>query len=158
MTNPTPQDSPARSAEGLTANLGAYIYEVFNALDKWIRHEAAPYNISSVEYNLLWYCLWGEHTATQLAQVLPIEGSRISRVVAGLVDRGYLRRRRLRTDRRIVMLSLTEEGQELTSRIFQEMQRHYAAFMEGIGEKDLLVFESVISGIIANYKRSQAAE
>lgn len=152
MTNPTSESNPARSAQGLSTNLGAYIYEVFNALDKAIRKEAAPYDITSVEYNLLWYCLWGEHTATQLAQVLPVDGSRISRVVSGLVDRGFLRRRRLRTDRRIVMLSLTEEGQELTSRIFQEMQRHYAMLMEGIGEKDLQVFESVISGIIANYK------
>ena len=158
MTYPTPQDSTDRWAEGLTAYLGAYIAELFNALDKAIRQEVAPHGLTSVEYNLLWYCLKGERTATQLAQVLPIDGSRISRVVTRLVDMGFLRRRRLRNDRRIVMLSLTEEGFELTSRIFQNMRRHYAAFMEGIGEEEMLVFESVISRITANYEAAQKSE
>ena len=158
MTHPTSQDSPDRWAGDLPAYLGAYIAELFNALDKAIRQEVTPHGLTAMEYNLLWYCLKEERTATQLAQVLPIDGSRISRVVTRLVDRGFLRRRRLRSDRRIVMLSLTEEGFDLTSGIFQNMQRHYATFMEGIGEEEALVFESVISKIIANYKITQTSE
>lgn len=158
MTHPTSQDSPDRRAGDLPANLGVYIAELFNALDKAIRQEVMPHGLTAMEYNLLWYCLEGEHTATQLAQVLPIDGSRISRVVTKLVDRGFLRRRRLRTDRRIVMLSLTEEGFELTSGIFRNMQRHYATFMEGIGEEEMIVFESVISRITANYRIAQRSE
>ena len=158
MTHPTPQDGPDRWGEDLSANLGAYIAELFNALDKAIRREVMPHDLTAMEYNLLWYCLKEERTATQLAQVLPIDGSRISRVVTRLVDKRLLRRRRLRSDRRIVMLSLTEEGFEVTSGIYQEMRRHYATFMEGIGEEELLVFESVISRMTANYKIAQASE
>ncbi len=149
MTNP--QHAPDRRIEDLSANLGVFIADLFNALDKAMTREVAPHGITGLEYSLLWHCLEGERTATQLAQVLPVDGSRISRVVTGLVDRGFLRRRRLRTDRRIVMLRLTEEGMELTSGIFENMTRYYAALTEDIGEEEMHIFVSVTSRIVANH-------
>ena len=154
MTHPKSQDLGPQT-EATSAYLGIYIADLFNALDKTMTQEVSPHGITGLEYSLLWYCLKGERTATQLAQVLPVDGSRISRVVTGLVDRGFLARRRLRSDRRIVMLRLTEEGMELTTRIFQNMQRHYATFTESIGEEDMRVFASVTSRIIANCKVAQ---
>ncbi len=147
-----------RRPEDLSTNLGTFIADLFNALDKAIAREVTPHGITGLEYSLLWHCLEGERTATQLAQVLPVDGSRISRVVTVLVDKGLLRRRRLRTDRRIVMLRLTEEGMELTSGIFQNMQRYYAMLMEGIGEEEMRVFASVTSRIVANHDAMQWPE
>ena len=132
-------------------NLGTFIAELFNGLDKAMAREVAPHGITGLEYSLLWYCLEGERTATQLAQILPVDGSRISRVVTGLVDKGFLRRRRLRNDRRIVMLRLTEEGMETTSGIFENMKRYYATLTEDIEEEEMRVFASVTSRIVANH-------
>ena len=153
MTNPQQQwqHGPDRRIKDLSANLGVFIADLFNALDKAMTREVAPHGITGLEYSLLWHCLEGERTATQLAQVLPVDGSRISRVVTGLVDRGFLRRRRLRTDRRIVMLRLTEEGMELTSGIFENMTRYYAMLTEDIGEEEMHIFASVTSRIVANH-------
>ena len=58
---------------------------------------------------------------------MPTDPSRISRMVTKLVDMGLLRRRRLRNDRRIVMLRLTPEGNELTSQLVEQAQLYYAA-------------------------------
>ena len=153
MTDPQQQrqHSLDRRTEDPSANLGVFIEDLFNALDKAMAREVAPHGITGLEYSLLWHCLEGERTATQLAQVLPVDGSRISRVVTGLVDRGFLRRRRLRSDRRIVMLRLTEEGMELTSGISENMKSHYAMLTEGIGDEEMRVFASVTSRIVANH-------
>ncbi len=151
MTYPRSQDSPDRSAEDLSSSLGVNIARLFNVFDKAIRQKVVLYDLTAIEYNLLWHCLKEEQTATELAQILPVDGSRISRMVTRLVDRGLLRRRRSRDDRRIVMLSLTEEGSEFTSRILQNMRCQYATFTKGISEEEMLTFESVISKIIANY-------
>ena len=151
MTHPRSQDIPDPSAEDLSSRLGVNIARLFNVFDKAIRQEVMLYDLTAIEYNLLWHCLNEEQTATELAQILPVDGSRISRLVTRLVDRGLLRRRRSRDDRRIVMLSLTEEGSEFTSRILQNMRRQYATLTEGIIEEEMLTFESVISKIIANY-------
>ena len=160
MTDPQQQSQHSldRRIEDPSTNLGTFIADLFNALDKAMAREVTPHGITGLEYSLLWHCLEGERTATQLAQVLPVDGSRISRVVTVLVDKGFLRRRRLRTDRRIVMLRLTEEGMELTSGIAQNMQRYYAMLTEDIGEEEMRVFASVASRIIANHAAMQWPE
>ena len=158
MTTSNPPDGAGRPTEALSTYLGAGITELFNALDKAMAQEVAPHGITNLEYDLLWYCLEGERTATELAQVLPVDGSRISRLVTGLVDRGLLRRRRLRSDRRIVMLSLTDEGRETTSRIFENMQRYYTMLTEEIGEEELRTFASVTERIVAKHAAAQGSE
>ncbi len=157
MTYPNSQDDLGSQTEDLSIYLGIYISDLFNALDKAMTQEVAPRGVTALEYSLLWYCLDGERTATQLARVLPVDGSRISRVVTVLVDKGLLRRRRLRNDRRIVMLRLTEEGLELTTQIFENMQRRFTTFTEGIGDEEMRVFASVASRIVANAKAAQGS-
>ena len=83
--------------------------------------------------------------------MLPVDGSRVSRLVTGLVDKGLVRRRRLRSDRRVVMLRLSDEGRELTLRIMERMQGYDAMLTEGIGEEEMRVFISVSARIIANH-------
>ena len=151
MTYLDSQDDSDRRTENPSAYLGIDIFNIFNALDKALVERASPHGITNSEYALLWHCLEGERTATQLAQALPMDGSRISRVVTDLVDKGLLRRRRTREDRRIVMLSLTNKGLELASQIFQNMQRYYAMLTEDISEEEMRTFVSVKSRILAKY-------
>ena len=153
--NRGPQDGPYRWAEDAVPNLGTYVTDLFNMLDKSMELLVAPHGITSTEYTLLWYCLEREHTATELARVMPVDAARISRIVAGLVEKGMLRRRRLRSDRRIVMLRLTEEGREVASQIAQNMRRHYVSLSEGIREEEMRVFMSVTDRIIANHAANQ---
>ena len=135
----------------MVANLGLYVSDLYNMLDKSMELEVAPHGITSIEYSILWYCLGREHTATELARVLPVDTARISRIVTVLVEKGLLRRRRLRSDRRIVMLGLTEEGRQTATSIFQAMMRHYVILTEGIGEEEMRVFVSVTDRLIANH-------
>ena len=55
-----------------------------------------------------------ELTTTQIAQALPLAPSSISRKVTRLVDKGLVQRQRLLNDRRVVILTLTEDGMALT--------------------------------------------
>ena len=122
--------------------------------------EAARYNLTATEFNLLRVCLrrQEECTATELARILPVDTSRISRMVTVLVDRGLLRRRRLPSDRRVVMLSLTEEGVEMTSQILEVINQNNTRLMEGIDEDEIRVFSSVVSRIVANHTAMQNSE
>ena len=118
----------------------------------------APYYITSLEYGVLRDCMIkGECTATELAATLPVDASRISRIVNTLVERGLLIRRRLRDDRRVVMLRLSDEGRELTSTLNQRMQAYNARLMENVAEEELSVFASVARKILANHTDMAAA-
>ena len=49
------------------------------------------------------------------------------------------------------MLSLTEEGMSLTTRLHERMQQRYARLVEGVSESDLRVLESATARILANH-------
>ena len=160
MTQPRSQDSPDRRAESPPADLRGSIDGLLTAFYQSAGREAARYNLSVPEFNLLRTCLrrGEECTATELARILPVDASRISRMVTILVDRGLLQRRRLPEDRRVVMLSLTEEGVEMTSQILQVINQNNARLMEGIDEDEIRVFLSVASRILSNHIAMQSSE
>lgn len=144
MTNP---ENPNRPAD-----LGTSLDGLVNTLTRGVAREVGPYGLSPAEYNLLRFCMeMGDCTATDLARVLPIDASRISRIVARLVDMDLLVRRRLRSDRRIVMLQLSPEGRELASNLYRRIREHEARLTNGIGEEELSTLASITAKILANH-------
>ena len=155
MTEQNPQASPDPQTESPALALGGWIAGLANAVERGLAKELAPYHLTPMEFNLLRFCLGeqdqAEITATQLSQMLPIDVSRVSRIVTAVVDRGLLVRRRLPEDRRVVMLHLSAEGRELTLRALESMDAFVARLMEGISEDDIRVFVSVFSTMVANH-------
>ncbi|MCY3747743.1 MAG: MarR family transcriptional regulator [Chloroflexi bacterium] len=133
------------------AALERCVADLVNAVDKGVADEVSPYALIPSEFNLLRVCANGPCAATQLAGVLPVDASRISRMVTRLVNMGLVRRQRLRSDRRVVLLHLTDKGQELTSRVNQRVQSHVSGLLNGVSDREMRVFESVTSKIVANY-------
>ena len=144
-----PQNAPPQ-------DLGTYVGGLGNAVYKGIAAEVASYDLAPLDIQLLRVCQHtGECTATYLGQLLPVDVSRISRLVTDLADKGLVRRRRLRSDRRIVMLRLTPEGERLTSEVTRRMQAYYERLTRGFSEQEMRTFAAVAQGIIANYEAMQ---
>lgn len=141
------QNSQARSRE-----LRSYVEKVATAIARQVANDLmAPYDLAQIEYSLLKFCMeQGECTATQIAEVLPVDASYISRLVNGLVERNLLRRQRPRGNRRIVILSLTEEAKDLTSRVMESERIFDAMLTDGVSEEEKEVFVSVVTRILAN--------
>ena len=151
-------DDPDARADDPRSDLEECLAGLVNAVDKGMIRELAPYGLIPVEFSLLRYCQEQDQcTATQLAQVLPVDGSRVSRIVTGLVDRGLLRRRRLRSDRRVVMLSLSDDGRELLSQVVETMKRYDEMLTAGVSDEEIRVFIDVSCRIIDNHATMQGA-
>ncbi len=127
------------------------VADLVNAVDKGVADEVSPYGLIASEFHLLRVCAEAPSAAMQLAEVLPVDASRISRMVTRLVNLGLLRRQRLRRDRRVVLLHLTDKGRDLTARVNQRVQIHVSGLLKGVSEDEMHVFESVTSKIVANY-------
>ena len=149
-----------RTSADPSIDLGVRVRGLVNTVAKGMEAEVAPHGLTSLQFALLRVFLQEEEwTATQLAQVLPVHVSRISRVVTKLVDMGLMRRRRPRNDRRVVILTLTEEGKALTSELDQRVRAFDARLAEDISEEEMATFASVTSTVIANHsalKRTRA--
>ena len=131
----------------------ACVNALVNVVGKGLMAEISSYQLAPQEVNFLRLCMdMGEEcTATQLADYLPIDPARISRIVTRLVDRGLLIRRRIPDDRRVVMLRLSDEGVELTTSIVRAMERYEARLTDSISPDEMAVFRSVTARILTNH-------
>ena len=157
MVEPTeeqPQGGPAPTPPPL--DLGECVTGLANAVARGMEEQVAPYNLIPLEFAILRAFLGREEwTTTQLAEALPVNVSRVSRVVTKMVGMGLMRRRRRRSDRRVVALVLTEEGKALALELHRRVQAYDARFSEGVSEEELAVFASVLSKVMANYTALQ---
>lgn len=134
------------------ADLGASVAGLVNAVAGGMAQIVAPHGLTHIDFALLRLFLGAEEwTTTQLAQSLPIALSGISRSVTKLVGMRLIRRRRLLSDRRVVILTLTEKGLKLTQDLHQLVQAFDLSLCEGVAEEDMTVFASVCTTVMANY-------
>jgi len=117
-----------------------------------VEAETKRYNLTPLDFALLRLFLADEEwTPTELASVLPVEVSAISRLVTKLVDRGLIYRRRPRRDRRVVLLKLTEEGTAIALDIHQRVHAYESSLVEDIPDEEIEDFLSTIRKILDNY-------
>ena len=148
-----PPGSQGETDQPVLADHLSSITALTRVVEKGLAKVIEPYDLTTVEFDCLWFCLdqQKETTATELASHLPVDASRVSRIVTTLVDKGLLRRRRLRRDRRIVMLGLSDEGKELALQVGQSVNLFVARLTEGASKRELQSFASVASTIVANH-------
>ena len=146
-------DSSRKAAQGVSmpTDLGTCAIALVKATSKGAQELVAPYNLSLLHFTVLRRFLHKDKwTSTELTQLIPVGPSRMSRLVAELVSRKLLRRRRLRSDRRVVMLSLTEEGKAFTVDLNRLMSVYEASLTKGVSEEAMAAFLNVTHTILFN--------
>ena len=84
------------------------------------------------------------NTLTALARIIPVDAAAISRHLDKLGDKGLIRRRRLRSDRRTVRIELTEAGRDLVPKLAPLVQANFARFLSGATPDEYAVFIEII--------------
>ena len=149
--DPTQQQSRSGEAGTPSNDMGTCVTGLANAVARSIAELVESNGLMPLDFALLRLFLEREEwTTTQMAEALPVTLSRVSRVVTKMVGMGVMRRRR-RSDRRIVMLALTEEGMALAQDLHQRVQAYDAMLSEGVSAQEMAVFTSVTSKVMANY-------
>jgi DNA-binding MarR family transcriptional regulator len=68
----------------------------------------------------------------ELARLLGLEKSTVSRLVAGLVDRGWVSRERNPDNRRLYRLQLTHDGQAAARQIGKQLRTQHTQLLSGL--------------------------
>lgn len=95
----------------------------------------------------------GRVTVNELAAYLYLDKSTASRIANGLVDKGFVERRRDESDGRIIHLVPTEAGIRIHRRIEDDLVKEYAALLEDFDP----AFRPAIVKLVRRLKRSFAA-
>jgi DNA-binding MarR family transcriptional regulator len=92
----------------------------------------------------------------ELAQLLGLEKSTVSRLVAGLVDRGWVSRERNSDNRRLYRLQLTHDGQAAARRIGNELRAQHTELLSGLTQAErhgLAIGFAGIARVLRNHGR-----
>ena len=92
----------------------------------------------------------------QLARRLGLEKSTVSRLVAGLVDRGWVSRQRNPDNRRLYRLQLTHDGQAAARQIGKQLRAQHAQLLSGLTQAErqgLTIGLAGIARVLKNHHR-----
>ncbi len=105
------------------------------------------------QWGVLERCARGQaNTVSELTEIVPVDQASISRAADSLVRLGLLQRQRLSSDRRVVRLAATDQGQALVGRLAPKIASIYAVLLKEIQADELDVFVRVARKISANAK------
>ncbi len=136
-------------------SLGLVVSTVVAAHAKLAGEVLAPFEIAPVQWSILQECAPAlGTTATQLARVVPIDSTSISRNVERLVRLGLLQRQRLARDRRVVRLTLTDDGHAILPEIMKRMKVVDATLLAGVTAHEYDCFLRTVRKVAANVARS----
>lgn len=92
------------------------------------------FEISVEQFHILRHIRKGITSVSQLAEVKQISRPAISQGVDALVEKGLVARQQAADDRRYVRLALTENGEMLLDRIFQQNRTWMVKKLSGLDE------------------------
>lgn len=138
-------------------DLGKCVAGLVNAVARGTEEQLEPWGFSALEFSILGVCLSaGTTTVTGLAEVIPIDSGRISRLVNKLYNKGLISRQRMASDRRVVKLQLSDEGFDLVPRLVQLVEDYNKMLLTDISVEDQARFVAICHRIIENHTRHQA--
>jgi DNA-binding MarR family transcriptional regulator len=96
----------------------------------------------------------GEVTVGTIADILRIDPSRASRIVAEMVTRGVLRRKASQADARRIVVVLTALGQKLLSEIKAQKLKNIETIVEGWPAEDIETFARLFDQFVGGFEQA----
>lgn len=129
--------------------LGYWVGTLASAMRKGLEEELAPMGVTPAQWVILEAAFAGNaDTLTALARIIPVDAAAISRQLDKLQQRGLVRRRRLRSDRRTVRIELTDAGRELVPKLAPRVAANNHRFLAGITGQERLNFIEIVQKML----------
>jgi DNA-binding MarR family transcriptional regulator len=132
-------------------SIGYLLRQTMSALNRAAETEMRPHGLTAVQWApLMIISRGGNPTAASLARDLNTDTGAMTRMLDRLEAKGLLVRSRSATDRRVVVLTLTEQGRDLTTRIPHHLARVYNQHLTGFNHEEFVQFKQMLRRLIAN--------
>lgn len=136
------------------SELDKITYEVHKKVFAQITENIELPLISSHIYMLTYIRNHGECMVTDIANYLGVTLGAVTSLVDRLHDFGLVTRERSETDRRLVMIRLSEKGEELINKLDENRKAVISSFLRGIEEEEIQQLTKTMEKIFANILNS----
>lgn len=115
-----------------------------------LAEELAPYELSPTELAILLFVRdCPDCTAVMIARLVPVDTPSISRSVQRLVQKGMLARRRSGSDRRLVFLRLTSEGEHAVNALLPLLKGLERRTLQALDEEQARAYGAYTDALFA---------
>jgi MarR family transcriptional regulator, organic hydroperoxide resistance regulator len=131
------------------------VTSMFRTLIKAITQEwnkrGGDFNLSFPQFKMLHMLnATGTHTVSQLAEALGITSAAITGITDRLVTEGFVNRERGENDRRVVNISITDQGREIISQVTERQKEMLEGIFDQLHEEDLQHLRRIFGVVLAN--------
>lgn len=124
------------------------LFEVTTLMAVDMRRGLASYGLTEARVPILWQLGVADRvTQRDLAESLKVTPRNITALIDALEETGFVRRTDHPTDRRAIVIVLTEKGQQTVATLQSEMVRFAELLFGDMPEGDLLAFRQMLGGI-----------
>ncbi|MFL0267888.1 MarR family winged helix-turn-helix transcriptional regulator [Candidatus Clostridium radicumherbarum] len=110
--------------------------------------------ITRVQWIALYYLKTQKRISQKdLSRLMNVKDSSAGRLIDRLERDGLIERERNDNDRRVIYISLTDKGDKLISDLIPFGTQFNDDLLEGIDEKDLLIYDKVLKKMLSNIEK-----
>lgn len=107
------------------------------------------YGMLRTEWRVLFHLgRHGEMTAKQICDQAAIHKTKVSRAVTALERKRFLKRNRIKTDRRQEALALTKAGQDAFRDLSEKADAYDQSIRRRLGEEDFTALKGILSKLV----------
>jgi MarR family transcriptional regulator, 2-MHQ and catechol-resistance regulon repressor len=113
----------------------------------------ADYNISSKQYNILRILRGageGGLPVMEIGRRMIEKSPDVSRIIDRLIDLGYVKRRRQRSDRRVVMVTISQKGLDLLEQMDVPVMKDVRGMLAKLEQKDIQKLTTLLEKVRAS--------
>ncbi len=111
----------------------------------------APHNLSWGGLTILWVLwIWGEQSTARLAEECDLSKGTLTGMVGTLEAQGLVVRRKLASDRRRVIVELTDDGEQLITDLFPRFNSFEADVLSGLSAAERKELARLLRVVIRN--------
>lgn len=131
------QMTEARRSEGpLGTSIGHQVYRLHRGLRSEFERRLIPFDLTPLEWSILALCEPGPIAPAHLAARLEIDRAAVTRTIDPLVRKGHLERHPHPTDRRSIVIDLTDSGRDLLPRLVAQSQAAQDVLLGHLDDRD----------------------
>jgi DNA-binding MarR family transcriptional regulator len=137
---------------GLVLGGGSLLNQVGRELATAVDRQLAPAGITAQQAALLLHASRGQRTPSQLMTLLGTDTAGMTKLLDRLQDKGLIERRRHPTDRRAVLIALTDEGQALLPRVRPAFGRVTSQLLDGFTAEEIVQLTGMLERMLGNLR------
>jgi MarR family transcriptional regulator, lower aerobic nicotinate degradation pathway regulator len=155
MTDRAREEGGAQRRELSTVDgLAQLSFLVYGTLERLV----AEYDASIVQTRLLGVLRDRRPTMQELARLLALEKSSVTGLVDRAERRGLVIRVSSCTDRRAVLVELTEQGRSLVGRVASRFERDVAEMLDSLSERERATLSGLVSRVLVAHAREHGID